>query len=409
MDTVTDEAAPPPKPPPSWRRRAVAAAIPAALVAALIAAHRPLLGFAARRKAAALGVDLDFDSIEIARGAVRIQGVRAAPSGVHGVRLSARAARVGTSFLSVTSVDMEGAALDIEGSAAARVLELAAWSSEHADAYRVRAAASEVSVSVRGHAGIAPWLTLRGGYFTSDGQSARFTAAEGAALGVPLGQVSAGFTVDATGLALDLGKGLVTARLRTDARPPALDISLKPIEIGTLGGALGLKLPAARATAAGSAALTLGKGGLGGTVAIDLDGWVPPHPRALDGIVTGHKTAVHARVALAEDLNSAKLSEVSVRAGKLDLKGAGSVAPEGDHAVVKLDLSGPIACADLARAVTKDELGGALGAIAGDLAGRAVGGSAVVNVSVEADTRDLGAAKVRPKVGVGCELKLPGL
>src|SRR5258705_289922 len=83
--------------------------------------------------------------------------------------------------------------------------------------------------------------------------------------------------------------------------------------------------------------------------------------------------------------------------------------PRGGQAAHRLELAGAIPGADVAGAVARDELGGALGALAGDIAGRSVGGSAVVSVSVEADTRDLGAAKVRPKVGMGCGLKLPGL
>jgi hypothetical protein len=97
-----------------------------------------------------------------------------------------------------------------------------------------------------------------------------------------------------------------------------------------------------------------------------------------------------------------------VRAGRLDLKGSGSVADTARHPIVHLDLSGPVPCADLAR-MAGQELGGLLGGIAADLGGGMVGGSATLSVSVEADPHDLGAAKVKPRVGVGCGLKLPGL
>ena len=50
-----------------------------------------------------------------------------------------------------------------------------------------------------------------------------------------------------------------------------------------------------------------------------------------------------------------------------------------------------------------------LGDLFGDVAGSAVKGSVQVNVSVDADSRDLRAAKITPKVGVGCGLKFPGL
>ena len=128
----------------------------------------------------------------------------------------------------------------------------------------------------------------------------------------------------------------------------------------------------------------------------------------LDGIVTGKKTTIRSRLHFSEDRATLKLDDLEVRAGRLDLKGSGSIADEAHHAMVRLDVSGPIPCADLARAAGQ-ELGGLLGGLAGELAGGVVGGSAVLNVSIEADARELGAAKVKPRVGNGCGLKLPGL
>ena len=106
---------------------------------------------------------------------------------------------------------------------------------------------------------------------------------------------------------------------------------------------------------------------------------------------------------------SVRLDDLEVRAGKLALKGSGSVGEEGNRAVVRAEVKGPIPCSDLGRAAAGEELGGALGALAGELAGRALSGSAMVTVSIEADARDLGSARIKPKVGIGCEVKLPGL
>jgi hypothetical protein len=296
------------------------------------------------------------------------------------------------------------------------VLELAAWSGEHAEVYRLPGGASDVHVEWRAAAGAAPWLVATGGALTTDGRAARFTAASVSAGGVPLGAVGAGFAVDAGGVTVELGKGAgaeapITARLTTTPRPPRVDLTLRPVKLEALGAALGLTFPAPGAVASGRAELTLGRRGgaeaIEGTASIQLDGWVPPHPRELSGIVTGKRTAIGARIAVAADRSKISLADVTVRAGKLELKGTGTIARAGDHATARLDLAGPIACADLARSAAKERLG-PFGEILGDAASGAVDGSVTVNVSVEADSRNLAAAKVRPKVGVGCGLKLPG-
>jgi len=133
---------------------------------------------------------------------------------------------------------------------------------------------------------------------------------------------------------------------------------------------------------------------------------VPPHPRELDGVVTGKRTSISAgKIAVAADHGRITIGELTVRAGKLELKGNGTITREGDHAFAQLDLGGPVACADLARNVAKKELG-FLGEIAGDLAQGAIAGSVRLDVAIEIDSRDLKNPKVKPRVGVGCKLKL---
>jgi hypothetical protein len=164
--------------------------------------------------------------------------------------------------------------------------------------------------------------------------------------------------------------------------------------------------------ASGKVDLTLGKGaaGITGTASLDLDGWVPQHPRALDSLLANRKTSLRTRLKVSEDRATIKLDDLDVRAGRVELKGSGSVTEEGNHAVLRADVSGPLPCAELARTMAQRELGGGfLGDLAGELAGGTVSGSATVRVSVEADARDLGAAKVTPRVGAGCKLGLPGL
>jgi hypothetical protein len=328
------------------------------------------------------------------------------------VKVTASSVRLGRRGLSVASVDADGVAATVEGAATDRVLEVAAWSSDHPDTYRLSGSANNVRLEWRARADTPAWLTMTGGTFTTDGSNARFVATSTSAFGVPVGTVGASFSVDTSGLTIEAGKkqggeAAVTASLKPAARPPTLALTLRPVELSALGTALGLSLPARGPVASGRADLTLGRApaGMSGTASLDLDGWVPPHPKYLDGVVFGKKTAVRTHVHVSEDKAAIKLDDLDVKAGRLDMKGSGSIAEEGNHATVRLDVSGPIPCTDLARSVASQELGG----IFGDLAGRVVTGSATVTISVEADTRDLGAAKVKPKVGSGCELKLPGL
>jgi hypothetical protein len=401
-------------PPRSRRRWLLAAGVPVVLAAVVVAAHGPLVEAVVRWRAAALGVDLDFDDLELGGGGVRLLGAQVSLDGVRGIRVKARTVKLGTSWLSVTSVDAEGVAVTVEGPASDRVLDLASWASRHADTYRLPGSAGGVGVEWRARPGAPAWLTMGGGSLTTDGKIARFLAATTSAFGVSMGAVGASFAVDASGVTIEVGKKAgadapLIASLRTGAAP-ALSVTLRPVALSALGSALGISLPARGAIASGRADLALGSapGGVSGTASLELDGWVPPHPAALDGIISGRKATVRSRLRISEDRATVRLDDLEVRAGKLAMKGSGTIAEEGNHAMVRLELSGPIACADLVRAVAKEELG-VLGSLAGDMAQGLLGGSAVVSVSVEADARDLGAAKVTPRVGVGCAVKLPGL
>ena len=103
------------------------------------------------------------------------------------------------------------------------------------------------------------------------------------------------------------------------------------------------------------------------------------------------------------------LLRVVVRAGQVELKGSGWVTSEADHATAKVVVSGPLACAQLAGSVARQSFGGLFGDIAADVARNAFAGNPVVTVTIDGDSRDLGATKLVPSVGVGCRLSLPGV
>lgn len=425
LDPTIDEApAPPPGPapgvaPPRSRRLlalGLAVGVPAFLIGVAFAARGPIVRHVVTSRAADLGVDLTFDDLDLSLDAARLTGVRISLAGVHGLSVRIDTLSLGLRRLSVESMDAAGVSFALEGPATDRLLELAKWSSDHVAALRIPGAAKGVRLDWRAKAGSAAWLTMTGGSASGDGANAQLVASA-VAFGVPAGTVVASVAVDAAGVTLEAGRkqgGLagpapLTAALHTKTQPPTLDVTLRPIDPTALGEALGVTLPAHAAMVSGHVELTLGKTGSTGTASLDIDGWVPPHPRNLDSIVYGKKTTLTSRLTLAEDRASVTFDGLELRAGKLLLKGSGSMAEEEKRTMLHLDLAGTLPCNELARNAASKELPGILGDLFGEVAGRAVGGSARLNVTVEADAKNLASAKITPKVSVGCALKMPRL
>ncbi len=146
-----------------------------------------------------------------------------------------------------------------------------------------------------------------------------------------------------------------------------------------------------------------------GTASFTLTGWVPPHPRELGGIVFGDRTSFATKLSVSEDHRKVTLSETALSAGALKLKGGGTVERRDTYALSALDLKGSLACADVARSAVASSWGDLAGQLAGGVARLAVDGSVGIKVHVEADTRDLKAAKLTHEVGVGCGLRIPKL
>jgi ADP-dependent NAD(P)H-hydrate dehydratase / NAD(P)H-hydrate epimerase len=391
------------------RRRILAAAVPAAIALGLLVAYRPVLGAFARHAAASRGVDLDFDHIALGGGGLVLTNARFGLAGVGGLAVTADEVRLATRGLDVTSVEAEGVKVDVEGSATDRVIELAAWSGDHADTYRTTGWAGPMHVTWRARAADAPWLDVPAGWLRSASGQVTFGAHTASVGGVPVGSIDASLRVDAAGVSLEAGRGPtgeapIQAKVITSARPPRAEITLRPVKLDTLGASMGLALPAPGAVASGQVDLVLGEP-ITGSASLLLQGWVPPHPRELNGIVSGKATTFSTKLAVAADHGRVTLSDLTVRAGSLTLKGSGAIDRAGDHATAKLGLTGAVACADLVRSAAREDLG-ALGQLVGDAASGAVKGSATIEVTVDADSRDLRRAKVTPKVGVGCGLKL---
>jgi len=191
-----------------------------------------------------------------------------------------------------------------------------------------------------------------------------------------------------------------------------LHLSFGPLELGPLLARSGLntndKGLAAASIYGGLSVLVPRdlKGPYQGLWALDVKGWTPPHPPELQGFPFGDTTRVEASFEIDRALTSALFTNVHVISGEFKLKG--NAAARGSSLLtshVKAELKGHIPCTALAAAVAESKLGRAYGKWVGSHASQLVQGNVDVTVQIEADSSDLGKAKVVKKIGVGCGLR----
>jgi hypothetical protein len=411
--------APAPKPRKRIALRVILAIVGvlALIVGAVAIFHEAILRHLIEREARARGVELEFETMTMGSGWVRLGKIHLTLEGVWGLEADIETARVNFTGLlapDITSIDARSLTARAEGSIADRALELSVWSKEHPEAFRIPVTASDVRAEWREKQGAAPWLAISGWALVPFKGGVTFSAKDASLSGVAFGPALAAWTADASTISLGFGKASpADAPIRVDIRPKplpsAVDITLKPVTMADLGSPLGLTLPTDKATIEGSVKLALGKDpmeeDIAGSVAMSLKGWVPPHPKELGGIVFGSVTTFTSAFQIQKDRKRVTLSDAAVAAGAFKLKGAGVIDRRGDYGVATMDMKGNIPCADVARSATTANFGDAAGAFVGDVAKMALSGSLAVSVHIEADTRDLRNPRIRNDVGVGCGLK----
>jgi ADP-dependent NAD(P)H-hydrate dehydratase / NAD(P)H-hydrate epimerase len=417
-----------PAPAPAPRRRHLRAALillailAVLLLAAGAAAYRPYVRSLILREATRLGLALDFDDFELARGSVRLLRARCELAGVAGLRAQIDTLTVTLDGLAPTRINADGVEVTVEGSAADRFLALGAWSAEHPSAYRTPSESRRVRLTWSVRAGDPPWLTLTDGTLAADGKAATFRSPSATIEGLAVGALGAAWSADKATISIGVGKEILAeAPIRVEidptARPPTASAVMLPRKLDELAAPMGLgnaRLPGTKnATVDGSARLTLGQHAgryaVMGSVTVTIKGWIPPHPKELDGIVYGSSTAIGATFVVSEDRKKVTITEATVTAGAFKLKGKGAIDRDPTFARAVLDMDGAVACTDVARSATRSGWGDLLGELLGGLAQQAMQGSVAVHVHVEADTRDLAGAKLQHQIGVGCGLRLPKL
>jgi hypothetical protein len=373
------------------------------------------------------GFEIAFADAALEGNHVRLKGVSARPVGVRGAAATAQEVDAtlsglewqsllfgGADKVELVSLTGTGVNVSLLGSAPSLALELSQWTKRYPSAYDMKAEAYQVSIDWRSTDKEAPWLQAWGGTVTRSEGGGRFQAAGAKALGTDLGAVGSTWTKDTGRVALDVklsetSSSAVHAEIQLDPKNPTASFELTPTQLKSLSGVLGMPLPHGEVTVTAKAQLKLPPGlteaPVPGSVHVELIGYVPPHPVELDGFVFGDRTLVDTDLEVSADQKTVKLENTKVRAGTFELTGNGEIQRAADYALARLRLNGSLPCLALASAAADSRLGKNLAALTKQLLKSNLGGSVGVTVRIDADTRDLNAAKVLQSIGVGCGLK----
>jgi ADP-dependent NAD(P)H-hydrate dehydratase / NAD(P)H-hydrate epimerase len=421
MDTLPEtvrapeaEAKPPKK--RRWRRVAIVALVTTlALGLGVGFGHRPLVRWWVIREARARGIELSFEDFSLSLDRVVLSAVRGRLVGVNGVDLQASELGIDIDGLDPKRIDARALAMTIEGPVDERLVALSTWADQHAQTLTLPATGDLV---VRWGGKAAPWLTVVG-RARSDGGGAGGLEGEVALEGMNLGLVAARWARKSP-VAIGVGaRSPEEAKLRIDldtqARPIKATVKLVPMKLDDLARSRAIVLPEGLRGASAEAAATVfvggpeAKGMYSGTATVDVTGWVPPHPRELDGIVFGRKTKLGATFEITPDLTEMRIGKATVEAGAFKLAGKGTVERKGLTAHARMNLDGTVPCSELGASAVDAHVGGIVGDFLKGVARVGLGGSVAVHVTIDADTRAIEKAKVEQSVDMGCRLRAPEL
>lgn len=416
MDTLPDTVREAPKEAPKKnpRRGRIAAFVlisAAALGLGVGLGHRDLARWWVEKEARARGIELSFDDLTPRWGRVVLHGAKAKLDGVPGLSAEATWIAVDLDGLSPTRIDARGAVVTLVGPLDERLEALKAFDHAHPGALDLPATAE---LTVHGGARHTPWIVITGRATKAAGDAGSF-AGTVVFEGTNLGLVGARWNEKDPVLMWIGAEAAEAAPLRlaldTASKPMSVAATVPALRVSELARGRGLRVPAdlRDATVEGTAKVWIGeresKGMYGGTASFEVKGWVPPHPKELDGIVFGNKTKLGATFEITPDLAEMRVAKATVKAGALELSGPGTVKREGLAAKVKMTLDGEVPCSELGASAVGAHVDGLIGDLLKGVARVGLGGSVKVRVTVDADTRRIEGAVVDQVVTMGCGIR----
>jgi len=384
------------------------------LVALVIAgklAWPSLLRATVIKRAREQGVELDPGALSWKPGELRMRDPRFKLVGVEGVEGRAEAVVVALDGTTPLRVRARGVHLDATGDAAASALQMFEWTRVHATPAKLPVDAQVIAANVRSAAGTSPWLVAIDGAFESSESAWRFSALRVSVVGNAFEPVVASWKQGDKEIAIAVGsEDPTSAPVRLDVsreKPLTVKAQWKPMALSDLANMAGVRVGPRPITVGGKANMVwLVGGAVDGSVKVELKGFVPPHPRELDGLMFGDKTSLSSRFLVTPDRSQVTLGDVKLGAGSFLLTGGGHGQRVGRTATFDLQLTGPVACSALANSAAKGRLGNLIGGLVGDLAKRTLTGTLGVAVSVHADLGNLEGMTVKPSLSGRCGVKL---
>lgn len=137
---------------------------------------------------------------------------------------------------------------------------------------------------------------------------------------------------------------------------------------------------------------------------LSLEGFVPPHPRELNGIVFGNQTQSkgEGHLELLPQLRG-NLADLELTAGALTLRGTGLLDSGGVH----VSLHGTIGCAELATSAVSAHLGFGIGMRTSPVGRKLLSGTVGVVVQANAPWGELATPRVSVSANNRCRVRVP--
>lgn len=408
MDTLVDDPVPDK---PKRRGSFIAFAIVVLIGVGIGVAHRPFIEWWIRREALARGFELGFAGVSIVPDRVVLQSARVRLVGVPNVTFECDELVVDLQGLDPLRVEAKGALINVMGSPDELQPLLLSFGKQHAESVRLPLM---IDGDYRYGERENPQVALTGKAKSIGNGDVRFDGTwrvRQTKLGTlafhrsPENKVEMGFGLQVS------EKPIVNVVFDAAAKPFKADVAFPVQKVDDVCRTFGLNVPKGMSGSSVEGTLAIVLDGdfttkpHHGTAAFVVNGWVPPHPRELDGIVFGKTTKMGTTLEILPDLSEVRFPKATVDAGALHLEGKGNAVRDGLSVRTKMDLAGNVACSELGASAIGTHVRGFVGDILRGMARMTVGGAVTIRVQLDADTKALDAAKLDQAVDIGCRLR----